>query len=273
MLTSALAPQEFLYPRLRFHYRVRMDASALLPYDDPAIYDLRTAGLRDDVQVFLREAARCGGPILELACGTGRVAVPLAMRGSRVIGLDIDRAMLDRARANAARAGVDLPLVRADMTRFSFRNRFRLVYVAFASLHDLPSLSDWEACFRCVREALEPDGTFVMDEHPAPLPTGDTPHHFQILDLAAGRAIDGFHTLEVDERELTTRGAITYVIGRADGTRDVQRFPFQGTFADRPRIEAMMARAGLCVKEVQGDYAGGAWREGSPRMVFRAVRV
>lgn len=242
-------------------------------YDDPYLYDLRTAGFTDDLRLFQREAARYGEPVLELGCGTGRIAVELRRRGIQVVGLDRDVAMLRRAQHNAAEAGVELPLVRADMTRFAFEPRFGLVFVAFASYHDLPTLAAWEASMRCVRAVLRPGGCLLLDERTPPPETGLEPRFFRTIKAPDGSHIDCYHCLELDREEQRTRGELRYHIRRPGEIEELKRFPFEGTYAHREQIEAMLARSGFEVREIQGGYNGHPYREGSPRMIFLAEPV
>ncbi len=241
-------------------------------YDDPWLYDLRTAHLRDDIRWFLREAARTDGEVLELACGTGRVAIPLARTGIRVVGVDADRGMLARGREHARERGAEVRWVCADMMRPLFRSRFRLVYVAFASLHDLPRWTDWEACFRSAAESLEPGGRFLLDDHAPPVSTGGEVEHVRLPCGPTGGPVDAYHTVEVDSAAQTTRGEILYHLHDAAGTLTIRRFPYRGSFAHPTQVESMMRRAGLRPVERRGDYEGGAWREGGPRTLFHAVR-
>ncbi len=82
------------------------------------LYDLDLSEAPGDVELYIALAQRTGGPIVELAVGTGRIAVPLALEGHRVVGVDLDAAMLARARTRIAAADVDerLELIEGEMT-------------------------------------------------------------------------------------------------------------------------------------------------------------
>ena len=78
------------------------------PYDPIAeLYDPWSASVVEDVAFYLEEARRSGGPVVELGVGTGRIAVPIAADGIRVIGVDSSRGMLDVCARRAALAGVE----------------------------------------------------------------------------------------------------------------------------------------------------------------------
>jgi ubiquinone/menaquinone biosynthesis C-methylase UbiE len=139
------------------------------PYDDPEFarrYDAEEAP-RDcgDVAFYLglaRQAAAAGQPVLELAVGTGRVAVEVARAGIEVSGLDLSPAMLSVARRKAAGLS-NLSLVEGDMADFELGRRFGLVYIPFRSFLLLTSVEQQRACLACVRRHLEPGGRFALN--------------------------------------------------------------------------------------------------------------
>jgi SAM-dependent methyltransferase len=132
-------------------------------YFDGRHYDLQHRGITDDIPLYLDMARRYGGPILELACGTGRVTIPLAQAGFDVTGIDISRSMLNRARTKAEEAGVSVKWLETDCRDFSLTQRYRLVLFPFNSLAHLHDIESIEKCFACVRAHLAPAGRFLID--------------------------------------------------------------------------------------------------------------
>lgn len=131
-------------------------------YDDADLYDLLfPPGAREAFYVDL--ARRAGGPVLELACGSGQYVVPIAAAGLRAVGLDASAAMLDGARRRAGSAGLDVELVQGDMRDFALGERFALVFVARNSLLHLHATDDLLACLAAVRRHLLPDGVLAFD--------------------------------------------------------------------------------------------------------------
>jgi SAM-dependent methyltransferase len=137
-------------------------------YADPALYDFEYRRRRADVNHYRRLAKTLAGegPILELGCGTGRLSLPLARDGHRVVGIDLSAAMLRRAAAKAAqrpRSRARLTLVRADMRRLPFRGRFPLVVSPFNAFQHLYTRADVLACLSEVHAHLEPNGRLAFD--------------------------------------------------------------------------------------------------------------
>jgi len=119
-----------------------------------------------DVAFYLKYAQRMGPPILELACGTGRLLLPLAQAGFTVHGLDLSEDMLAVARSKIQQAGLaDKVLLRhADMARFDMpRKDYAMAFVAFRSFMHLFSQEDQLACLSCVIKHLQPGGLFIVD--------------------------------------------------------------------------------------------------------------
>jgi SAM-dependent methyltransferase len=133
-------------------------------YTAADLYDLVHLGpWKGEAEFYLRQADRFGRRVLELACGTGRLTVPLAQRGLTLTGLDNSAEMLERARAKAERAGVQPELRLGDMRDFHLGQRFDLIFLPINSICHLYTRADIEACFRCVREHLQPAGRFCID--------------------------------------------------------------------------------------------------------------
>ena len=131
-------------------------------YDHPALYDaLFPVGAHRPYYAEL--AGRAPGDILELACGTGQLTVPLASAGLRIAGLDLSEPMLSTARERAATAKVSVEYGLGDMRNFSMGRQFALIFIARNSLLHLHSTEDILAAFAMVRRHLTPGGIFAFD--------------------------------------------------------------------------------------------------------------
>jgi SAM-dependent methyltransferase len=136
----------------------------LSSYDAIAeLYDPWSASVVEDVAFYLEEARRSGGPVLELGVGTGRIAVPIAADGIRVIGIDSSRAMLDVCARRAALAGVELDLRVGDLREPPVTERVPLVICPFRSLLHMDTDEDRLRVLRAAHDLLVPGGRFVFD--------------------------------------------------------------------------------------------------------------
>ncbi len=123
----------------------------------------RSTDADGDLSFWSRQARKYGDPVLELACGTGRVANTLALEGFRMTGIDNSETMLSEARRKSASQGIDLEWVQADVRHFELGTTFPLIIFPFRSIAALLTAKDLEACLSCVKKHLEPDGRFIID--------------------------------------------------------------------------------------------------------------
>src|SRR5215212_11880458 len=124
-----------------------------------ARYDEWSAAMTEDVPFYVGLAREADGPVVELAVGNGRVAVPVAQASGRtVIGIDTSPAMLEQARARAAEAGVDLDVREGDMRDLTVDVPAALIYCPFRALLHLPTWSDRRRTFERVAASLGREG-------------------------------------------------------------------------------------------------------------------
>jgi len=134
------------------------------PYDAIAeLYDPWSASVTEDVGFYLEEARRSGGPVVELGVGTGRIAVPIAADGIRVIGVDSSRGMLDVCARRAALAGVEVDLRVGDLRDPPVRERVPLVICPFRSYLHLQTDEERREALAAARTLLRPDGRLAFD--------------------------------------------------------------------------------------------------------------
>jgi SAM-dependent methyltransferase len=127
-------------------------------------YEEWSASMTEDVAFYVELAQEPDGPVVELAVGSGRVAIPVAQAiGRPVIGIDRSPAMLAKARAAAAEAGVELDLREVDMRELALEERAALVYCPFRSLLHVPTWADRRRVFEQVAAALRPGGRFAWN--------------------------------------------------------------------------------------------------------------
>jgi SAM-dependent methyltransferase len=253
------------------------DAARLARY-----YDLDLAGDLGDVDLYRALAVRAGGPVLELAAGTGRIAVPLAADGHDVVAVDRDVAMLARAgaawaeagRSGSVRKGGTLELVFGDLFGLDRPPRFGLVILAINTLHLLGDASRQAAAFGVMARHLRPGGLAVVD---AWLPAADELASFDgrlSLEWVREDPDTGEHVTKLMSAthdaahrrvELTTLFDLTPAAGGAVA-RHVRRDILHLLSIDELRHAA--ADAGLAEDAVGSDYELSAFGPGADRAVL-----
>ena len=116
-----------------------------------------------DLSFWSGQTRKYGDPVLELACGTGRVANTLALEDFRVTGIDNSETMLSEARRKSASQGIDVEWVLADVRHFELETTYSLIIFPFRSIAAISTAKDLEACLSCVKKHLDPDGRFIID--------------------------------------------------------------------------------------------------------------
>jgi SAM-dependent methyltransferase len=157
-------------------------------YDSIAgIYDPWSRSVTEDVGFYVDQALAAGGPVVELAVGTGRIAVPIAEAGLPVIGVDTSPEMLAVARAAAESTGVSelVDLRLGDLRDPPVSERVPLTICPFRSLLHMETEAEKMRALRAVRRLLEPDGRFVFDVF-APSPEDIEETHGRWLEREPG---------------------------------------------------------------------------------------
>jgi SAM-dependent methyltransferase len=246
------------------------------------IYDGEYRDFSSDVALYLRILSdeRVGGPILELGCGTGRVAVPLVRAGHRVTGIDISPEMLARARRNRRTLPVEdamrLRFSRQDMTCFGFPRRFQAALIPFSTLALVTDVEARASCLERIHRHLEPDGLLLVDlPHPGAADAPDVclASHFRVppwghlIDkIVEERRTPGGRQLLVRYRYTVSRWADETVVDRFEVSFGLARLEFR-------EVEQVLHATGFDVERVLGDYRGNPHGPRSPRMIFQARRI
>ncbi len=204
-----------------------------------------------------------GAHLLDLACGHGRITIPLAERGFVMTGLDLSEPSLARARERAAEAGVDVELVRGDMRELPWESEFDAVVNIFTSFGYFEDEADHERVVRGVARALRPGGTFLIDT-------------VNLLGLARRYRERSWEELDEDavvlhEHEfdfLAGRNRACWTIVDAGGERRELAHSVRA-FAPH-ELAALLQRGGLEVEAAYGDFEGAELSFDSWRLILVA---
>ena len=240
-----------------------------------------------EVDFYLALARQAGARdlrTLEIACGTGRIAIPLAGHGVRIVGLDSSAAMLARAREKSAGLGT-VEWVEGDMRSFDVGGSFGLVSIPAGSFQLLLTTEDQLTCLRCIHRHLAPDGRLAFEiENPRIVamaewltarrgtlqrrPQRDYRHP------VTGRQVLAWGYLEYhpSQQRYIARGVTEEM---DDGGQVVSRThgqPMELRYLYRYETEHLLARSGFEVEALYGDFSKGEFRGTSPDMIWVARR-
>jgi SAM-dependent methyltransferase len=208
----------------------------------------------DEVNWHLAWARRTGGPVLALACGTGRLLCRLAAAGFDVTGVDLSKAMLRMARANAAEMPPAtrklLRFRQADMCRFDLGRQFKLIFIADNSFREAKTRADLLSCLRCIRKHLAPGGRVLITErrfNPALFPGGRRSFGWSapLANPQTGEMVSRRGEMALCAGGRRMRGMFVYKTTLADGAERVEECPFSAPMLLKQEYLDLFAKAGL----------------------------
>jgi SAM-dependent methyltransferase len=234
-------------------------------YLDGRHYDLMFPRT-DGIGFFLDQARMIDGPVLELACGTGKILEPLANAGCAATGIDLSPHMLAEARRKAQAGATQSRYLQADMTQFALDERFALIFIAGNSITHLLDIDSFDACMSCVRRHLAEGGRFVVDVF--------VPNLRRLL-------VDHEQLSEYDDpsgggRVVLTSTSYYDAITQIKSARTIQRFP-DGTENEGPlklkmyfpqELQALLRHNGLRLLEAYGAYDKTPLTNTSARQIY-----
>lgn len=236
-----------------------------------ALYDAHTLGVAGDVDFYRALALEANGLVVELGVGTGRIAVPAAAAGARILGVDLSAGMLGIAREKARAAGLArrLGLARGDMRSFALRRPVDLVTIPFRTFLHNTTTEDQLATLAAAHAALRSGGRLALNVF-----------NPDVTLIADGlRRGDAWRTargaLEAHEQ---TRYAPTSQLGRTTfrfarpGGAPV-RFSFTLRYVYRYEMEHLLSRSGFAIEALYGDHFRAPFDETSTEMVWIAHRA
>jgi ubiquinone/menaquinone biosynthesis C-methylase UbiE len=241
----------------------------------------RTLG-RKDVAFWRQIALRAEGPVLELGCGTGRIALPLAQAGVSIVGVDRSAPMLAQAARKAGRlfprcAGRRrgrIGLVRSDIRALPFRSaRFATVIAPYGILQSLLRERDLSASLAAVARVLRPGGLFGVDLVP------DVPRWREYSDKVqlTGRARGGIELTLRESVRQQRRRCLTifeqiYIARRGDRVT-THRFMLTFRTLSIRQMASRLERSGFAIVALLGDYRGAPWDARADTWIILARRV
>jgi 2-polyprenyl-3-methyl-5-hydroxy-6-metoxy-1,4-benzoquinol methylase len=253
-----------------------MKGSLMLDYDpleefrDPQTYDLVVGDYNDDRPCIEQWARARGGPLLDLACGTGRMAIQMAQLGYEVVGVDLVPEMIALARQKADAAGVAVEWVVADARAFRLDRQFPCIFMLENVFQFLLTRPDQEAMLARVREHLRPDGWFIFEtRNPSPANLYQVrhpePQHFTTPDGRHLVTTDAQHNDPLTQiQHYTCRHAWRY----PDGRHEEKALHTALRYVYPREMEALLHYNGFEIVACYGDWQQAPLTATSPAMIY-----
>jgi SAM-dependent methyltransferase len=238
--------------------------------NDGQHYDAVHASL-PDVEFWVQKARQAGGDVLELACGTGRLSLPIAAAGLNVVGIDVSEPFLSCAKQKAAGRNLNARFERADIRHFALPNVFQFVAFPFRSVAVLISDQDLDACFACVRRHVDRGAMFIVDAfNPSRDGTVPSPAVVRYESPEGSEIVEVGHERRYDPVSRVATSVFTYFL-------PVSREPIRTQLSLRlytaAELSAALRANGFQLVDHLGGYDGAAYTEEAPLQLLAAQAV
>jgi SAM-dependent methyltransferase len=230
------------------------------PFDDGELYDIICHGLDYGIEFYVNLARQAKGPILDIACGTGRVLLPCLQAGADGDGLDLNEPMLSTLQKKAAALHLAPNLYQGDMSDFHLPRRYALIMITFnAFIHNMTQ----EAQIRCLelcRQHLAPGGVLAFDTFFPALATIGAPENTRVLEGEirhphTGALLRMYDTRTFYRVEQVQRSV--YEIEQIDADENVQtihRSDFRTRYVYKEEMALLLRVAGFARWEIYGGF-------------------
>jgi SAM-dependent methyltransferase len=230
------------------------------PFDDGELYDMVFGGFDFDREYYKRIAREAKGPVLEVACGTGRILIPCLEAGVEIDGLDLYPSMLDSLRRKSSLLELSPNLYQGDMRNFSLPRRYALIFIAFNGFVHATTTEDQLHTLRTCREHLVTDGVLVFNtyypglaiiagEEGRPVLEAEVAHPktglpVRIYDTRRFNRVEQIQYSQIEIQELDAEGRIA-VSHHAETT---MRWTY------KPEMELLLQAAGFAQWKIAGGF-------------------
>jgi SAM-dependent methyltransferase len=225
-------------------------------YDRPDLYDLMAP--RDEAleRFYVDIARERGGRVLDLACGSGRLTIPLAQAGFDVVGADLSSGMLERARDHARAHAVEPAFVQLDMRDFDLAGRtFDTIIVAMNSILHLHGLDDFKGFFASVGRHLSQEGRLVFDAFlPNIAMLGCDPGRRQLVGTVVHDTLGTITVEETLRYEPLTQVSHVDWYWSSETEKDFWKVPLRMRSIFPQEMPLLIASGGLRLIERFGDF-------------------
>lgn len=245
-------------------------------FDDGDAYDLVLKDIPYGFDFYVALARAAKGPVLDVACGTGRILLPCLQAGVDIEGLDLFEPMLRTLRAKAAQLGLSPKLHQADMSDFSVPRRFALVMIPFnAFIHSMTQNAQIRCLQRC-REHLLPRGMLAFDTFFPALSIVGAPENTRVLEGELPHPDTGLPMRMYDTRTFNRVAQVQHSLNElellaADGSvAFVYRSRVSSRYIYKHEMELLLRVAGFAQWEISGDFDRRPLTRETDAMIVRA---
>ncbi|WP_315907119.1 class I SAM-dependent methyltransferase [Priestia koreensis] len=237
-------------------------------YADPKQYDYLHRVVLQDVEMIKDYADRCKGPILELACGTGRATIPLAKQGHTVIGVDLHAGMLERAKEKATRERVNASFYQQDCTMLNLPVQASMVFMIGNSFQHFLTNKDQDHLLAGVKNHLKPGGLFIFDTRNPVFQDLAVPDRYEVRDtnVYSQEILEKHEEMYDHATQILTCETIRFVYEQDEVVKEEKdRIKLRYTYP--LELERLLSQHNFQMVECYGDWMKREFTAQSPQMI------
>jgi ubiquinone/menaquinone biosynthesis C-methylase UbiE len=230
------------------------------PFDDGELYDILFKDFTYGIDFYVGLAREAKGPVLEIACGTGRILLPCMQAGVEVDGLDLYEGMLSTLRQKAAALHLAPKLYQADMSDFQLPRRYALIMITFnAFIHNVTQEAQLR-CLKLCRQHLLPGGVLVFDTFFPALGLFSAPENTRVLELETRHPQTGLPLRLYDTRSFNrveqTQRSVNEIetVDGAGKVTTIHRSEFKTRYIYKEEMALLLRVAGFARWEICGGF-------------------
>lgn len=224
----------------------------------------------NDIPFWVHQAKKFGDPLLELAVGTGRIAIPIAKAGYRVTGIDMSDSMLEQARRKVEKENVSVEFIKADIRNFHIGAKFPLILIPANTIVHFTDHRDLEACLSCVKKHLEPNGKLIVDTHNPNFKylhsdPNNPPSVREYISPNNKGTVTVTSTQHYDSASQVNRITMKYKLPDKDN-EIVDKLSLRIYFPQE--LDALMSYNGFIIEDKFGNYDHDVFESASPKQIL-----
>ena len=223
-------------------------------YSDPELYDAAHWWKTNDIEFIASAADEFGGPVLEMAAGTGRLALPILEKGISYTGIELSSAFAKFARKKLEKYNSLAQILEGDIRNIDLDQQFQFIFIGFNSIFHLLKNEDVALFFSCVNSHLLDNGIFLIDAfvpHPIFLYRAKQKYYLMEFDWPTGKHCIVYETNHYDP-DSQINHIHWYFNTTGENKTDEYQFDMHMIFPDT--MDRLLTEAGFVIKEKYGNY-------------------
>ncbi|MBM7839792.1 2-polyprenyl-3-methyl-5-hydroxy-6-metoxy-1,4-benzoquinol methylase [Alkalihalobacillus xiaoxiensis] len=237
-------------------------------YNDTTLYDQLNEPHKPELPLLLAHIKKADS-ILELACGTGRLTIPLAQEGYRITGVDLHEGMLQKAQEKATQASVEIPFHQQDCTKLALDQTYDVLFMVGNSFQHFLTNESQDQLFAAVSAHLKPGGLFVFDTRNPIIAEFKTTDEYQ----STFQDYRGYDVLEQHKETYEPKTQVLHCYTSRELHKDGQfvrderdKISLRYTFP--LEMKRLFTSHGFSIKESYGKWSGEAISDDTPQMIY-----